>query len=135
MKKYCSVLGLLVCFCVLWVIVSTTGCSQADIVNQNISKEADNFNINRRLVVFNDMTGDIKMTVEGKMSITADTADNQLEIIAEIAPGLYKKDFIGLNIHTSYIVEQIEVAEIDRYKYVVNFNPNMWVPVSAEVID
>ena len=135
MKKYCSVLGLLVCFCVLWVIVSTTGCSQADIVNQNISKEADNFNINRRLVVFNDMTGDIKMTVEGKMSITADTADNQLEIIAEISPGVYKKDFVGLNIHTSYIVEQIEVAEINRYKYVINFNPNMWVPVSAEVID
>lgn len=135
MKKYCSVLGLLVCFCVLCVIVSTTGCSQADIVNQNISKEADNFNINRRLVVFNDMTGDIKMTVEGKMSITADTADNQLEIIAEISPGVYKKDFVGLNIHTSYIVEQIEVAEINRYKYVVNFNPNMWIPVSAEVID
>ena len=136
MKKHYSVLGLLVGFCVLCMVISTTGCSsQADKVNYNLTQEADALNVTRELLVFNDITGDVKMQIIGRMSIKADVSDNQLEIIVEDSPGHYKKEFVGLNVHTSYLARRVDVTDVDRYKYTINFNPKMWIPVGIDAID
>lgn len=58
-----------------------TGCSEKDRVESNLTKEADNFNIVRKLTVMNCIEGDVLFQMSGRMSITADTGDNQLEII------------------------------------------------------
>ena len=72
-----------------------TGCSQASRVSYNLSKEADNFNGVRQITVVNCLQGDVLFQMTGKMSITADTADNQLEVVVEDEAGEYKKHFIG----------------------------------------
>lgn len=69
------------------------------------------------------------------MSITADTADNQLEVIVEDENGMYKKHFIGLSDNVTYVVEDITAGDVSKYKYTLNFNPDMWIPYEAEVID
>lgn len=71
----------------------------------------------------------------GKMSITADTVDNQLEIVVEDENGNYKKHFIGLSDNVTYVVEDITSGDVENYKYTLNFNPNMWIPVEADIID
>ena len=71
----------------------------------------------------------------GKMSITADPEDNQLEVIVEDENGEYKKHFIGLSDNVTYVVEDITSKNIDKYKYTLNFNPKMWVPVTVKTID
>ena len=71
----------------------------------------------------------------GKMSITADVSDNQLEIIVEDEKGEYKKHFIGLSDNVTYVVEDITAGDVSEYKYTLNFNPNMWFPVNVETID
>mgnify|MGYP006920007637 FL=1 len=71
----------------------------------------------------------------GKMSITADTSDNQLEIIVEDENGEYKKHFIGLSNNVTYVVEDITSEDVSNYKYTLNFNPDMWIPFNAETID
>lgn len=123
--------------CVLLMCVMMSGCEQreADMVSYNLSLEADNFNNVRQITVINCLQGDILFQMTGKMSITADTTDNQLEVIVETENGTYKKHFIGLSDNVTYVVEDITEGNIDKYNYTINFNPNMWWPYEVDTID
>ena len=113
-----------------------TGCQrEADRVSYNLSLEADNFNDIRQITVIYCLQGDVLFQMTGKMSITADMADNQLEIIVEDEHGQYKKHFIGLSDNVTYVVEDITSDNVERYKYTLNFNPKMWIPVEGGCID
>lgn len=112
------------------------GCREADKVSYNLSQEADNFNNIRQITVINCIQGDVLFQMTGKMSIKADTADNQLEVIVEDNAGNYKKHFIGLSNNVTYVVEDItSESNVSKYKYELNFNPKMWIPVTVENID
>ena len=125
--------------CIASAIICTTaltGCeTEAARVSYNLSQEADNFNDIRQITVINCLQGDVLFQMTGKMSITADTADNQLEIIVEDENGEYKKHFIGLSDNVTYVVEDITAGDVSKYKYMLNFNPNMWIPVEVDTID
>lgn len=109
---------------------------QADRVSENLSKQADNFNIVRQVTVINCLQGDVLFQMTGKMSIKADNADNQLEIIVE-DDGTYTKHFIGLSDNVTYVVEDLNLGanNVSNYKYTINYNPKMWLPVDVEFID
>lgn len=118
------------------VAAMLAGCdTEASRVSYNLSQEADNFNDVRQVTVINCLQGDVLFQMTGKMSITADTADNQLEIIVEDEEGEYKKHFIGLSDNVTYVVEDITSKNVSKYKYTLNFNPKMWIPVNVETID
>lgn len=120
----------------LMMVLSFTGCeTEADRVSYNLSQEADNFNVVRQLTVINCLEGDVLFQMTGKMSITADTADNQLEIIVENESGAYQKHFVGLSDNVTYVVEQISSEYVSKYKYTLNYNPKMWIPVNLDNID
>ena len=113
-----------------------TGCidqRQSDDVSYNLSLQADNFNDVRQITVINCLTGDVLFQMTGKMSIEVDSADNQLEVIVEDEKGEYKKHFIHLGTHIEYVVEDITSGDVSKYKYTLNFNPKMWLPVDAEI--
>lgn len=134
MKKAKIILAIL---SVLMVTTVFTGCeTEAQRVSYNLSQQADNFNIVRQLTVINCIEGDVLFQMTGKMSITADTSDNQLEIIVE-DNGTYVKHFVGLSDNVTYVVEGLNLGanEVNKYKYTLNFNPNMWIPYDVETID
>lgn len=116
-------------------LVAFAGCSQASRVSSNLSKEANNFNDVRQLTVINCLQGDTLFQMTGKMSIVADTGDNQLEIIVEEEDGTYKKHFVGLSDNVTYVVEDITAGDVSNYRYTLNFNPKMWIPVDVKTID
>lgn len=129
-KRIVIILALLLCVSVF------TGCqTEADKVSYNLSLEADNFNDIRQITVINCLQGDVLFQMTGKLSITADTEDNQLEIVVEDENGEYKKHFIGLSDNVTYVVEDITSGDVDKYKYTLNFNPKMWLPVEIDTID
>lgn len=117
--------------------VGITACSEASRVESNLTKEADNFNVVRQLTVINCLQGDVLFQMTGKMSITADINDNQLEIIVENDDGSYTKHFVGLSDNVTYTVEDLNLGanDVEKYKYTLNFNPNMWLPVEVDTID
>lgn len=122
---------------VLAMVLCFAGCeTQAERVSYNLSQQADNFNIVRQLTVINCIEGEVLFQMTGKLSITADTYDNQLEIIVE-DDGTYVKHFIGLSDNVTYVVEDLNLGanDVKKYKYTLNFNPNMWLPYDAETID
>ena len=134
MKKSKMILAIL---SVLMITTVLTGCeTEAQRVSYNLSQQADNFNIVRQLTVINCIEGDVLFQMTGKMSITADTADNQLEIIVE-DNGTYVKHFVGLSDNVTYVVEDLNLGanEVNKYKYTLNFNPKMWIPYDVETID
>lgn len=118
------------------IAASLTGCSEAEKVSYNLSEQADNFNVVREITAINCITGDTIFQMSGKMSITADVEDKQLEVIVE-DDGTYVKHFIGLSDNVSYVVEDLNLGanEVNKYKYTLNFNPKMWIPVEGAVID
>ena len=120
----------------LLAAVLCTSCRQSERVSSNLSREADNFNIVRQVTVINCIKGDVLFQMTGKMSIKADTQDNQLEIIVEDS-GRYTKHFIGLSDNVTYVVEDLDMGENDvsNYRYTINYNPDMWLPVELEVIE
>lgn len=132
MKKIISIITSIFILC-----ICLTGCeTQADRVSYNLSQEADNFNIVRQLTVINCIEGDVLFQMTGRLSIKADTMDNQLEIIAE-NNGSYVKHFVGLSDNVTYIVEDLNVGanNVHKYHYTLNFNPKMWLPYNVEMID
>lgn len=122
---------------ILAVTIIFTGCQrEAERVSYNLSLQADNFNVVRKLTVINCIGGDVLFQMSGKMSITADVADNQLEVIAEDS-GTYVKHIIGLSDNVTYVIEDLNLGanDVAKYKYTINFNPNMWLPVETEMVD
>lgn len=119
--------------CMLGSTLLLGACSKADRISYNVSREADDINIVRKITVINAIKGEVLYQVTGKMSITADTDDNQLEIIAEDNKGGYKKHFIGLSDNVTYIVEDITGKDVSDTKYTLIFNPDMVIPIDAKL--
>lgn len=106
------------------------GCdSQADRVSANLSKEADAFNVTRRLAVINARTDKPIFEMVGNFSI-GNSAYNELAITVQTGPETYKKHYVYLNEWTLYVVEDVSGAHVDPYHYEINFLPEMFVPIT-----
>lgn len=105
-------------------LLALSGCTEAERVSTNLAQESDNFNVVRKVTVLNAITNDTMFEMTGKMSIKADTADKQLEIVVE-DNGKYQKHIIGLSDNVSYVVQDLDVKDVDKYHYSINFNPKM----------
>lgn len=119
----------------MFVALALTGCNEAERVSHNLSQQADNFNILRQVTVINCIANDVVFQMTGKMSITADTSDNQLEVVVENEDDSYSKHIIGLSDNVTYVVEDIDTNYVDKYQFVINYNPKMWIPVEFENVD
>ena len=128
---------LLVMFGLMMVLmIALTGCvTEAERVSYNLSQQADNFNVVRQLTVINCIQGDVLFQMTGRMSITVDEEENQLEVTVEDEYGNYQKHFVGLSDNVTYTLEQLSTENIDAYKYTLNFNPKMWLPLGIDNID
>lgn len=115
-------------------IMILSGCTEVNRVSSNIRQEADNFNITRRIVVYNARTDKIVFELIGNFSLQNNTA-NELEIICEVDNNVYKKHFVYLNEYTLYVVEDVSGAYVDKYHYEVNYIPEMIVPVTFKSVD
>lgn len=126
---------ILITITILIALLGVAGCTQADKVSENLSQEADNFNVVRQLTVINCLQRDVLFQMTGKLSIYADTADNQLEVVVEDENGKYQKHLIGLSDNVTYTVEQKRYEDVSNYRYTLNFNPDMWFPVDVKTIE
>lgn len=127
---------LVLIFCFFVIGICLCGCREADKVSYNLSKEADNFNNVRQITVINCIKGDVLLQMTGKMSIHEKSDPNQLEITVEDENGNYKKHFIGLSNNVTYVVEDITPQSgVSKYKYELNFNPKMWIPITVKNTD
>ena len=105
---------------VLVLIGCMTGCSEATNVNHNLSQAADNFQVVRKITVYNARTDLIIMEMEGLMSLS-NTSTSELVVTCMTGPGQYKKNYIYLNEYVIYVVEDITGTVTDPYHYKIHF--------------
>jgi hypothetical protein len=108
-------------------LLALTGCtSDAALVSENLSRSADMFEIERRVVFLNGITDQYMLTIEGRCSIEDEGV--QLEVTCKIGPDEYKKHFLGLSDNVTYFVEQLDSADVSEYNYRVIFKPESIIP-------
>lgn len=134
MKTTIKLVALLIAL--MTALLLCAGCyNEANRVRSNLAKEADAFNCVRRVTVVDCITNIVLFQCEGKISITADTADHQLEILIEEEGGTYKKAIIGLSDNVTYLVEDIYSSYVNPYQYTIMWNPKMVLPFDAKLSD
>ncbi len=104
-----------------------TGCQKdAQIASRNLSEAADMFEIDRRIVFYNGITGEYMLSIEGRCSI--EDQGNQLEVTCKTAKNEYKKHFLGLSDNVTYFAEQLTFADVSVYHHRVVFKPQSILP-------
>jgi hypothetical protein len=110
-------------------IATLAGCSSdADIASHNMSKAADQFEVNRRIVFYNGITGDYILTLEGLCSLGNHDARRELSVVCKTGAGTYKKHFLGLSDNVTFFAEQLEPQAANVYRYRVIFKPVSIIP-------
>jgi hypothetical protein len=105
------------------------GCdNDARVASRNLSQAADMFEIQRRVVFYNGITGEYVLSLEGRCSLKADRQDNQLEVTCKTGKDEYKKHFLGLSDNVTYFAEQVDSARASVYHYRVIFKPQAIIP-------
>lgn len=122
LKSIAITLAILLALCGLFVTAS--GCSEADKVNHNISQQAEYFQSERRVTVWNARTDNVIMYIEGYINISNNRTD-ELVITAKVGADSYKKNYVYLNDYTLYVVEDINGTHTDPYHYKLYFNTNV----------
>ncbi len=128
MKNLLAKTKLLVGASLLTAVFGITGCSDAKVVSSNLSKAADNFEINRRVVFYNGITGEYMLSIEGLCSLGSASETKAVTVTCKTGPSDYKKHFLGLSDNVTYFAEQVEPAKASQYQYRVVFKPLAIVP-------
>lgn len=106
-----------------------SGCmNDADIASRNLSKAADQFEVKRRIVFYNGITGEYVLTIEGLCSLGNHDKAREVSVTCKTGPGDYKKHFLGLSDNVTFFVEQVNGVAASPYQYRVVFKPLAIVP-------
>ena len=114
MKKFICMMIALVC------LVCLVSCTKAENVNHNLSQAADNFEVARKITVYNARTDLIIMEMEGYMSLSNNTT-SELVVTCKVGDDEYKKNYVYLNEYVIYVVEDITGTVTDPYHYKIHF--------------
>lgn len=123
MKKRLAII-LISCF----MLVILAACTEADTVSQNLSKSADSFEVQRRVVFFNGITDEYLLTVEGLCALGNEDSDKRMSVTCKVGEDEYKKHYLGLSDNVSFFAEQLDAKKEDPFHYKVLFRPESLIP-------
>ena len=109
------------------VAVSMIGCSDASVARANLETAEQNFEVFRRVVFYNGITGEYILTIEGRLAITIDM-DGDLVVTVKTEGGQYLKHYLGLSDNVTYFSEALAPNSVSTKQYKVIFKPSVIVP-------
>lgn len=109
-------------FTIMALIMLLTGCEKSDRVNYNIRREANNFNVYRRVVAINTRLNETLFAVEGYISIDVDS-DGDLNVTIQTGEEEFKLFYAHLGNDVTYTVIQTEPSSVTPYAYNISFFP------------
>lgn len=104
------------------------GCTDAEVASRNLSKAADMFELERRIVFYNGITGGYILTVEGRCSVNTGQTGKMLSVTCKTGRDEFKKHYLGLSDNVTFFSEQLESVSVDTYRYRVVFKPSVIAP-------
>jgi hypothetical protein len=118
MKKYFFIL--------LISLISLISCDDASVASQNLSKAADMFEINRRVVFYNGITDKYILVIEGRCSV--EFFSDKFTVTVKIGPDKFMKHYLGRADNVFPFVEQLDTKNVSTYHYRVIFKPSTIIP-------
>lgn len=114
------------------MLLALPGCtSDAARVSENLSIEADNFNVQRMIVGINTFTDSVIFTVEGRCSIAR---DGDLVVTCKHGPDDYRKHYVGLSDNVTFVSTQIDGLDVSEYYTKIILKPqNVFVDYDLSV--
>jgi hypothetical protein len=100
----------------------------SDVAARNISRAADNFEIERRVVFYNGITGQYILTIEGRCALGNNDTAQRMSVTCKTGADTYRRHFLGLSDNVTFFAEQLGGAQASQYRYRVMFNPLAAVP-------
>ena len=123
MKKFAIALA------VFLGLFGLTACERdADVASRNLSVAADMFEINRRVVFYNGVTGEYILSVEGRCSLGNNDKTGRMSVTCKTGKDAYKKHYLGLSDNVTFFAEQLETKDVSVYHYRVIFKPQSIIP-------
>lgn len=119
---------LMIIACLAAFVAAGCGDSNADKVSENLGKEAEKFEIQRKIVVINGITNEALLEAEGRCSVEDGPLQRSLEITCKHGPGDYRKHFVGLSDNVTYTVTQLQGVDVSEYRTKFIFRPESLVP-------
>jgi hypothetical protein len=113
---------------VVLATLALSACTDADTVSHNLSKAADQFEVNRRVVFYNGITDSYMLEIQGLCSLGNNDKAREVTVVCKTGPGTYKKHFLGLSDNVTYFAEQLEPVDASAYHYRVIFKPQTILP-------
>ena len=110
----------------VFIVLIMAGCTDADIASRNLSKASEQFDIDRRIVFYNGITGEYMLSVTGRCSI--EPTSTKIAVTCKTKYGNYKKHYLGLSDNVTYFAEQLEPAAVGVDRYKVIFKPSAILP-------
>lgn len=113
----------------LALLAALVGCSrEADVASRNLSTAADEFQVMRRVIFYNGITGDYMLSIEGLCSLGNSDTAQRMSVTCKTGPGVYKKHFLGLSDNVTFFAEQMQPVGVNVYHYKVIFRPQTIIP-------
>ncbi|MNQ65667.1 hypothetical protein D3C85_801270 [compost metagenome] len=110
-------------------LLTLAGCQgEAQVASRNLSKAADMFEINRRVVFYNGITGEYMLSIEGLCSLGSGTETRSVTVTCKTGKDQFKKHFLGISDNVTYFAEQLDNAKVNAYHYRVIFKPQSILP-------
>lgn len=104
-----------------------TGCmSDADRASQNLSKAAEQFEINRRIVFYNGITDRYILSIEGRCSV--EFYSDKFTVTCRTGDNEYKKHYLGRADNVFPFVQQLEPADVSVYHHRIILKPKNIIP-------
>jgi hypothetical protein len=120
MKRFLWVTACIISACVI-------GCSDSEIASNNVSQDAHQFKVFRRVVFYNGITGEYILEIRAFCSLTPEP-DGRLSVIIKTEDGTYLKHYLGLSDNVTYFCEQLEPSSVSSTNYRVLFKPAAIIP-------
>ena len=131
-KKSIILATAIIIIVIMLMALLSQGCERdASIASRNISKEADQFRVKRRVIFYNAITDVVMFEMIGNLSINTNPQNKELEVTVKLGENQYRKHFLGLSDNVTYIVEQLDYSVVSKYRYELVFKPESLIPVSV----
>ena len=112
---------------VLGSAILLSGCQRdAQVASSNLSKAADMFEVNRRVVFYNGITGEYMLTIEGLCSI--EDSGHKVQITCKTGANEFKRYQLGLSDNVTYLAEHLNPTGVSVYHHRIVFKPQSIVP-------
>lgn len=115
---------------VIVAAVAFTGCtSDADKASDNLSKSAEQFEVQRRIVGINGITDKVLFEVVGRCSLEyGESMKDVLDVICKHGPHDFRKHYVGISDNVTFISTQLEGIDVSVYRTRIILKPQNLIP-------